>query len=77
MKGALELYRRIRDGKTVIAVRVVGNVGDDNRAKLDALNILPVVGITNCREIVTTTPEQLDAIRNALVAQDIVNGPNK
>ena len=77
MKGTLSLSRIAKDGKPAILVQVRGNVGDENRAKLDALNMLPAVDIANCRQITVTTPAELDTIRNALLEQGIVDGPSK
>ena len=77
MKGTLALSKIMKDGKLAILVQVRGNVGDENRAKLDALNMTPVCDISNCRQITVTTPAELDAIRNALPEQGIVDGPSK
>ena len=76
-KGTLSLSRTNKDGKPAILVTVTGNIGNEFRAKLDALNMLPVVDMANRRQITVTSPAELDAIRKALVEQGIIDGPNK
>ena len=74
-RGTLALEKFVKEGKTVIRVIVRGNVGAEGREKLNALGMTPVVDIANTREKFVTTPQELDALREALVSQGIVQGP--
>lgn len=76
MKGTLALEKFTIDGKVVIRVIVRGNVGAEGRAVLDTLGMTPVTDIANTREKFVTTPAELDTLRNALVSQGIVCGPD-
>lgn len=76
MKGKLKMYRIKKNGKTAIQVRVMGNVGQENRDKLTALGMNPVSDISNCREKVISDPIELGTLRDALIIQKLVEVPN-
>lgn len=71
-KGQLVVQQVTRDRKTAARFVVRGNVGKENRAKLDALGMTPVIGISNCREKLVYNQADAVALRDALVAQEIV-----
>jgi hypothetical protein len=71
-KGTLALEKLTINGQIKIRVIVRGNVGGEGRAILDTLGMTPVIDIANTREKFVTTPEDLDALRNALVSQGVV-----
>ena len=73
MKGKLQLWKCTKDGKPTVRVVVLGNVGQENRAKMDILGLIPVVDISNCRERYVSSSAELEALRDALVAQGIVD----
>ena len=76
-KGTLALEKFAIDGKVTIRVIVRGNIGAERRAVLDTLGMTPVVDVMNCREKFVTTPQELDALRTALVSQGVVYGPTE
>lgn len=72
MQGTLAIQAITRNGIAVARVIVRGNVGDENRAKLDNLGMTPVIDISNCREKIVTNNEDVITLRNALIEQGIV-----
>jgi hypothetical protein len=74
-KGKLAAYRINQNGNIAIRLTVSGNVGADGRAVLDELGLTPLVDVANCREIITTTPAQLDFVRGQLLARGVIDGP--
>ena len=85
MKGKLEIQRLTRNGKPALRVIVRGNVGQENRDKLDILGITPATDmsncreaiISNCREAIISGAAELEALRDALIEQGIVGMPSK
>ena len=77
MKGKLEMVRTIRDNKAAVIIRVQGNVGQENRDKLDALGMMPETDISNCRMRIVSDPIELGTLRDALISQEIVEIPTK
>ena len=77
MKGKLEMQRLTRDGKPALRVIVRGNVGQENRDKLGILGMTPVPDISNCREAIISGAAELEALRDALIEQGIVEMPSK
>lgn len=75
--GKLAISRVMRNGKPSVRIAVHGNVGAEGRAILDELKMTPVVDMSNTQEIIVTSAEELDAVRNALVAKGIVEGPKR
>jgi len=72
MKGKLEIYRIFHDGKPALCIIVRGNIGQDNRDKLDVLGMTPVSDISNCRQKILYTQTEAQTLRDALIAQEIV-----
>ena len=77
MKGKLEMQRLTKNGKPAIRVIVRGNIGQENRDKLDILGMTPVLDISNCREAIIFSAAELGALRDALIEQGIVEMPSK
>jgi hypothetical protein len=67
-KTTMQLQRVEKGGKPAIRL-VVRNASAELRVLLDTLGILPVCDIANCREIICSTPAELDAARNPLLAR--------
>ena len=65
-KPQLTLERVTRNGKTAIRL-IVRNATPELRPLLDELGILPVCDIASVREIICSSPEELDAARNPLL----------
>ncbi len=72
MKGTLAIQKVMHTGKPAARILVRGNVGQENRDKLTALGMTPVVDISNCREKICTTNDELIALRDTLIAEGIV-----
>lgn len=73
--GTFSAYRVQHNGAVAIKLMVRGNVGAGGRDVLNKLGFIPVVDIANCRELLTTTPAELDAARNALIAAGVIVRP--
>jgi hypothetical protein len=67
MSGILGMSKRRTATGIEIEVSIRGNVGDEGRAKLDALGMSPKEDFTNYRYKIVKTPEELEALRRALI----------
>lgn len=72
MKGTFAANQVSRKEGMAVHVMVKGNVGQENRDKLTALGMTPATDISNCREKYVFTREEFDALRAALIAQEII-----
>ena len=71
--ATLHLERRQSADRVVtIRVHVRGKVDDSGRAVLDRLHLIPMADMANWRYCDVSTPAELDAIRDALVAAGVV-----
>ena len=77
MTGKLEMEKVMKDGKPSIRVRVRGNVGQENRDKLDVLGMIPEIDVSNSRSKIVTNAIDLELLRRALIDQQIVVIPPK
>lgn len=67
-KTTMQLERTMRNGKPAIRL-IVRNANAELITLLDGLGINPVADIANTREIVCSTPTELDAARKPLLSR--------
>ena len=64
----MSLERMTKDGKPAIRIVVRGTVGEQGRELLSRIGMTGVADIANAFEAICSTPEQIDAVRNPILA---------